>query len=138
MQNKVFFDTSFGIALINGKDQHHAAAQRLAPIYMRSYLITSDAVLLEIGNALAKNFKTETVEIIKALQESPKTEIVETSGSLFEEGLELYGKFADKTWGLVDCISFVVMREHKISDALISDKHFVQAGFRALLLDLEN
>jgi len=39
----------------------------------------------------------------------------------------------DKTWGLVDCVSFVVMRDAGILDSLTTDKHFEQAGFRALL-----
>jgi len=52
--------------------------------------------------------------------------------------LELYKKFSDKKWGLVDCISFVVMRERGVNEALTSDKHFVQAGFRALMRDSIN
>ncbi len=39
----------------------------------------------------------------------------------------------DKDWSLTDCISFVVMEEHGITDALTGDHHFEQAGFRALL-----
>lgn len=34
---------------------------------------------------------------------------------------------------MTDCISFVVMEEHGIRDALTADHHFTQAGFRALL-----
>jgi hypothetical protein len=40
----------------------------------------------------------------------------------------------DKAWSLTDCISFVVMREHEITDALTGDRHFTQAGFNALLV----
>ncbi|MFM5956954.1 MAG: PIN domain-containing protein, partial [Dolichospermum sp.] len=39
----------------------------------------------------------------------------------------------DKEWGLVDCISFIVMQDRGITDALTADTHFQQAGFRALL-----
>ncbi len=42
----------------------------------------------------------------------------------------------DKEWGLVDCVSFVVMREHGIEAALTTDRHFIQAGFRALLREV--
>lgn len=136
--NKIFLDTSFTIALINDKDQYHEKAHEILPIYTLDYLITTDAVLLEIGNALAKNYRNEAFEIIKTLRNSNKTEVVEINKSSFEQGLELYGKFNDKTWGLVDCISFVVMKENNITDALTSDKHFVQAGFRALMLDRVN
>jgi len=39
----------------------------------------------------------------------------------------------DKDWSLTDCISFIVMEEHGITEALTGDRHFEQAGFRALL-----
>jgi hypothetical protein len=40
-----------------------------------------------------------------------------------------------QTWGLIDCISFVVMSEQSLTDAVTANIHFVQAGFRALLLE---
>jgi hypothetical protein len=42
----------------------------------------------------------------------------------------------DKEWGLTDCISFVVMKERKLTDALTTDHHFEQAGFKSLLCDV--
>jgi len=45
----------------------------------------------------------------------------------------LYRNYSDKEWGLTDCISFVVMKEQGIKEALTTDKHFAQAGFRVLL-----
>jgi hypothetical protein len=96
MASEIFVDTSFVIALINDKDQYHAAAQKLAAAYLRENLVMTDAVLLEIGNALAKNFKIEATEIIKTLRNSPKTVVVQTSTYLFEKGLEIYEKYNDK------------------------------------------
>jgi predicted nucleic acid-binding protein len=52
---------------------------------------------------------------------------------LFARGFELYRTRTDKDWGLTDCISFVVMEERGIREALAYDQHFIQAGFRALL-----
>ena len=129
MASEIFVDTSFVIALINDKDQHHAAAQKLAAAYLRENLVMTDAVLLEIGNALAKNFKTEALEILKTLRNSPKTVVVGTTADLFEKGLEIYEKYNDKDWGLVDCISFAVMWERGISEVLTFDDDFKQAGF---------
>jgi len=129
MANEIFVDTSFVIALINDKDQYHASAQKLASIYLRENLVTTDAVLLEIGNALAKNFKNEAAEIIKTLRNSPKTIVVEMTIDLFEKGLEIYEKYDDKDWGLVDCISFAVMWERGVHEVLTFDDDFKQAGF---------
>jgi len=55
--------------------------------------------------------------------------VIETGGRLFEKGLEFYEKHSDKTWSLVDCISFVVMQENGITEALTFDGDFTQAGF---------
>jgi len=46
-------------------------------IYNPKFFVTIDAVLLEIGNALTKNFKTAAIEIIKILRNSNKTEVIE-------------------------------------------------------------
>jgi hypothetical protein len=55
------------------------------------------------------------------------------SSQMLELGLDLYGSRKDKQWELTDCISFRVMQDHGITDALTADRHFEQAGFRALL-----
>ena len=49
------------------------------------------------------------------------------------EGLALFGKYNDKDWGLVDCISIAVSKTLNIEDIFTTDKHFEQAGFRKLL-----
>jgi predicted nucleic acid-binding protein len=48
--------------------------------------------------------------------------------------LELYKNRPDKGYSLVDCVSFVAMRRHGITDALTNDHHFEQEGFVAKLL----
>ena len=101
-------------------------------------MLVTDAVLLEIGNSLSRNYKERAIEIFEEFFISEEIEIVRLDETLFNQAFELYKSHADKTWGLVDCISFVVMKERNITDALTSDKHFVQAGFRALMLDLAN
>jgi predicted nucleic acid-binding protein len=52
---------------------------------------------------------------------------------LWEKGWRLFYKRDDKNWSFTDCVSFVVMNERSIKNALISDKHFIQAGFSAML-----
>lgn len=54
---------------------------------------------------------------------------------LFDGAFDLYAARTDKDGGLTDCVSFVVTQEQGLTDALSADRHFVQAGFRALLLE---
>lgn len=137
-KSSVFIDTSFAIALVNERDENHEKAAELSVKFERKPILTTDAILLEIGNSLARSFKEQSIMLIEKLLTTEETEIVRLDETLFDKAFNLYKSRADKTWGLVDCISFVVMRERGINDALTSDKHFVQAGFRALMLDLEN
>ena len=48
-------------------------------------------------------------------------------------GWELYSNRLDKDWGMIDCISFVIMQERNLTEAFTSDHHFEQAGFNVLL-----
>jgi uncharacterized protein len=47
--------------------------------------------------------------------------------------MKLFAGRPDKEWSLTDCVSFVVMEAQGIREALTTDEHFIQAGFRALL-----
>ena len=45
----------------------------------------------------------------------------------------MYNQRQDKTWGLIDCASFLIMQQWRITEALAYDEHFRQAGFIPLL-----
>ncbi len=63
--------------------------------------------------------------------------MVSVDRPLFLRALERYRNRPDKTWGLVDCISFVVMEDRKIEAALAYDLDFEQAGFKALMREVK-
>ena len=132
MREKALIDTGFVIALVNRRDQFHEQAKELAERFDGQSLLVTDAVLLEIGNALSRGFKAESVEIINSFILSKDVEIIHMTSDLFSKGFDLYKKYHDKEWSLVDCISFVVMRQHKIKKALTFDQHFSQAGFESV------
>lgn len=136
MANPVFVDTLFVVALINRRDQYHIQATTLAEKFDGYPLLITHAVLLEIGNALARGFKREAAEIIEHFLTSGEVEVVNITPELFEEAFTLYRSYSDKEWGLVDCISFVVMRRAGITQALTFDCHFAQAGFQVLMRTL--
>ena len=136
MMAEVFLDTAYAIALSSPNDLfHHRAIQFADQIEAEDIqLVTTRAVLLEIGNALSKQrHRDAAITLLDALEADPSIEIIPLSEQLYARALRLYRERPDKEWGLTDCVSFVVMQVRGISEALTIDEHFHQAGFRALM-----
>jgi predicted nucleic acid-binding protein len=129
----VFADTSFYVALFSPADVHHEAAIRLAKEDHRRVVVT-EFVLLELANALARASSRKLfVDLFPKLRTNANVTIVPAIPDLFERGFQRYANRLDKDWSLTDCVSFVVMEEAGILDALTADHHFEQAGFVVLL-----
>ncbi len=140
MRGEVFLDASFAIALSSVKDGFHPRAVVLAKqlVDARVSLVTTRAVLLEIGNALSRQrHRAAAIKLLDALEADPAVEIVPLSERLYARAFKLYRERPDKDWGLTDCISFVVMSERGLTEALTADEHFRQAGFQVLLREME-
>ena len=89
-----------------------------------------------IGNTLSRlRWRSASVATLEDLRSDPDIEVVSISPELFDRAVKLYSSRMDKEWGLADCTSFVVMQDMGIIDALTTDDHFRQAGFRALLVE---
>ena len=136
--NEVFLDASYAIALSSVTDTHHqralAIAQQLES--RRIHLVTTRGVILEIGNALSRQpYRRAAVALLDSIDNDPRIEVVPASEELCQEAFDRFKDRPDKEWGLTDCLSFVVMEERKLADALTADEHFRQAGFRPLLLE---
>ncbi len=134
---EIFLDASYAIALASRTDKHHARAVELAAWLKAGQvpLLTTRAVVLEIGNSLAKQrHRSAAVSLLEALEQDSRIDIVPLSEDLYVRAAALYKRHADKEWGLTDCVSFVLMRERGLREALTTDDDFRQAGFRALLL----
>ena len=130
-----FADTYFYLALLDGRDQHHARVVSYAAKQEDS-IVTSRWVLAETANALAGSQSRHIVaSFLLQLERDPAVRIVSESDALYRRGLELYAQRPDRTWSLTDCISFVVMEEEGLREALTGDRHFAQAGFTALFAD---
>ena len=131
--NDVFADTSFYVAFLNPRDSLHARAAQLAQS-LRGRVVTSEYVLIETGNYLSRSGDRQSfVALVQQLRAAPNVEIKTSSPDLFARGFELYSRRADKQWSLTDCLSFVVMQDMVLTDALTADHHFEQAGFIALM-----
>lgn len=69
------------------------------------------------------------------IRHDPRIELIPQAGELSAEAIRLFAARSDKDWSLTDCLSFVVMEQNGIREALTADNHFEQAGFRAVLAD---
>ena len=129
-----FADTGFFIALLDQQDSLHSRAAAWARATREPVAVT-EYVLVETLNALAgspaRGAAAELGDRVR--QHSQSYLFVPASPTLYERGLALYREKPDKHWSLTDCTSFVVMRDRGITTAFAYDRHFEQAGFRALL-----
>jgi predicted nucleic acid-binding protein len=101
---------------------------------LNEVVVTTMWVLTELGDALHHGRNRETfARFLDALDGHEDFEVVPASPELFQRGVELFRARPDKEWSLTDCISFIVMDEKELSEALTGDRHFEQAGFKPLL-----
>ena len=130
--NVVFADAFYFVARLNRRDQHHERVLKFSRDF-RARLLTSDWVLMEVADALAgSESRARVQEFILHLRQSVACEIIPASRETLDRALDLYHQHADKQWTLTDCVSFVIMRDRNVTEALTGDKHFEQAGFIAL------
>lgn len=135
---RVFADTGYWVALLNPRDDLHQKARDLSQTMGLLYIFTSEMVLAEVLNDFSKRgnfFREVAIALIESLYNHPNVTVIQQSSQQFKEGLLLYKQRPDKEWSLTDCVSFKIMEEYAITEALAYDKHFEQAGFIPLLRD---
>lgn len=130
---RVLADTYFFLAVLNARDPDHERALGYFGAGGVEF-VTTAWVLTEVAAALSpRASRGSFVQLYDALRGDPAVTIASPDAASFEKGLALYRSRADKDWSLVDCISFGVMEELALTEALTGDRHFVQAGFMVLL-----
>jgi predicted nucleic acid-binding protein len=135
--NLLFADTGFWIALLEQRDQYaDQAFMWKAWLTDRRRLLTTDFVLWEVLNALAvPSTRQDAAEVYRQCRAGLGVDLIRLDSHQIDRAFVLYAARMDKAWSLTDCHFFIVMRERGLTDALTADRHFVQAGFRALLLE---
>jgi predicted nucleic acid-binding protein len=129
----VFLDSVGLIAIWNDSDQWHAQAnQAYAELRAsRTQFVTTQYVLLECGNAAARTpFRNDVIALRASLTKtnrliSPTEEDWNDAWTAYE-----HGQAGDA--GIVDQVSFAVMRRLGITQAFTNDRHFTAAGFEIL------
>jgi predicted nucleic acid-binding protein len=128
----VFLDTFALIAWVNTRDAAHPAVKAYLDAYSGS-IVTTEWVLLEFADALCQSkFKRTALEAIQRIHRVSMFQVIGFEPAIHQAGLDLYTTRLDKDWSLTDCISFAVMTQRAITDALTADHHYEQAGFRAV------
>lgn len=131
----VFADSFYYLSLINADDASHDLAIAWSRELFRP-VVTTAWVITEVADGLAApRWRAAFLTFFGELQLDPELTILPPTKDLFDQGLELYARRRDKDWSLTDCISFVVMKQYGITEALTGDHHFEQAGFTALLTE---
>ena len=126
-------DTSYLLALISKNDQYHTITkahwQQLL-IEDCLFIITS-YIFDETVTYLNSRYQHQSaIEIGEILLNHKNITFIHVDKKLFNQGWNDFKKYSDKQFSLTDCISFIVMRQHRVITALTFDKHFVQAGFK--------
>jgi predicted nucleic acid-binding protein len=134
--NPVFLDASGLIAVANTDDQWHFQAEATwsGLIGSSSAFVTTSLVLFELGDGLSRiNQRPLAVMLYDRLRMSPRVRVMPTNLELEDAAWKLFRERPDKTWGVTDCVSFIVMEQLGIEAAFTVDRHFEQAGFQRLI-----
>jgi predicted nucleic acid-binding protein len=129
----VFLDTVGMIALWNEKDQWHGPATAAFALLDASAtrFVTTSYVLLECANQAARwPYRKDVVRVREDL--GLAGDLFEPTAAEIAKAWNDYELGAVGSAGVVDLVSFAVMRRLAITEAFTNDKHFAAAGFQVL------
>jgi predicted nucleic acid-binding protein len=132
---RFFLDTGYVIALEAADDQYHSLAWRhwQELIEQSPAFVTTTYVFDEVVTFFnSRGLHAKAVDVGYRLLESPRVRLIQVDQPLFQEGWKYLQRRPDKRFSLTDCISFVVMQQEELNEALSFDGHFEQAGFLRL------
>ena len=114
----VFADTSFYVALTSERDSLHPRAAEFLTEYPGG-ILTTKYVVLEVANFLRRTTVRQVfTDLMAVIRTDGRTTIPPLSDESFHRGELLFAARKDKDGSLTDCISFVVMQEQGITEAL--------------------
>lgn len=132
---RIFVDTSAWAALADAGDPNHelailfqdesAGQCRLGVTdYILDELYT--LLLMNLGYAGTVAFKRD----LDVLRRAGILEVIGVSEAITSEAWAIFEQFnVDKEWSFTDCVSYVAMKQHGITEAFAFDHHFAQMGF---------
>ena len=98
-------------------------------------IVRTEAALWEWLNAFSDaGTRAVAAEGYRRAHPDARIEVVLFQPELTTSAVQLYGTRLDKSRSLTDCLSFVVMDRRQLTEALTTDRHFEQAGMKAMML----
>ncbi len=134
----LFVDTSGWIEIFGKAEPRHdeATGILIGALRKSQLIITTSYVIAEFVGLGEKKCRLSREDLLKAVDEITEeieTEIVHISEESYTAAMAYLRRRLDKEWSLVDAMSFIIMEQRGIGEALTTDHHFVQAGFKRLL-----
>lgn len=129
----VFLDTVGLLALWNRRDQWHTSAAEVFSelVAKEARLVTTTCVLLECGNAAARfPFRHLVVELRNELRGA--SDLLTPTPDEYDAAWAAYARGEAAQAGIVDHVSFIVMRREGLTQVFSNDAHFRAAGFETL------
>jgi len=136
MARDVFVDSSGLYALADHRDPARAATERCVAKLMKSGagLVLTDYIVDEACTlAKARAGGHGALRLLEIVDRSEAFRLVRVDEERFDAAKTFFRKHADHGYSFTDCTSFVIMRELRITDALTTDRHFAEAGFKPLI-----
>jgi predicted nucleic acid-binding protein len=131
----IFVDTGAFVARYIRRDSFHRRARRAWAEVDRSRArcFTSSFVLDETFTLLGRRSTYAfAADRARALLSSAALTILRPGSDDETAAVELFAKFADQRVSFTDCVSFVLMRRHRLVRAFTFDRHFADAGFEII------
>ncbi|MHB8995045.1 MAG: type II toxin-antitoxin system VapC family toxin [Armatimonadota bacterium] len=131
----MFVDTWAWLGTVFEQDQwHQVAKQHLTELYLGgSEFVTSNAILHEVAENSRRRYghraSLRVLERVNQAEQAGELTVVCADKTLEDAAFAFYQQFDDQDVSLIDCLSFAIMRSHKITRVFTGDRHFRLLGF---------
>ncbi|MFH0925182.1 MAG: PIN domain-containing protein [bacterium] len=127
----IFIDASVWIALYHKKDKYHKSAWKLYEQLLEEgkRFITSNWVSYEAISILKSRASYETAKNLwEILSNNEFFQVLRIDKNIEDQAISIFWRYQDKTWGVVDCSSMLLMKKENCFLAFGYDYHFVEAS----------
>ena len=132
--HEVFADTSALYAFVDKNDANHVVAREAVTRLARAgrRIVATDYIITEAINlANARGGAAVAIRVLDLIEQSAGIRVEWIGVDRFDAAKAFFRRHSDHGYSFTDCTSFVVMRELRLTEALTTDHHFVEAGFRS-------